>query len=338
LALVGTPRPPDIDGVAEHWQLALDAAQRALDAASGEVSAAWCSEHQRRLTIERQTTATLVASLALETHATVTPWLSPYPIDVRMLGLPARVRACLFDVEGVLTDSGSLHAWAWSEVFDPLLLRISERSGWAYRPFDPVGDYRNFVDGRPRFEGIHVFLASRGVQLPDGRVDDSADKDTAYGLARRKGEKLEQILERRGIKTMPGARRYLEAARRAGLACGVVSASTTTLPMLERAGLTRLVDDRADADLMHAEGLRARPAPDLLLAACRRLGVEPGDAVTLTHTPAGVVAGRTAGLHVIGVGGATQAEALHGFGAELVVAELEDLLDPRLRPHPPVKA
>jgi HAD superfamily hydrolase (TIGR01509 family) len=327
------PRPPQLDlgDAAELWQRSLDAAERAFAAGARVLPAASIRASMRALTGERRATEELLARAAREIGSPITPWLSPVPIDPRMLGLPRRVRACLFDVEGVLTDSGSLHAWAWREVLDPLLLRFGERAGWAFRPFDPVEDYRDFLDGRPRLEGIHMFLASRGIRLPEGRADDPTDADTAYGLARRKGERLAQALVRRRMTALPGARRYLEASRRAGLACAAVSASTTTLPVLERAGLERLVDERADAELMAAEGLRARPAPDLLLASCRRLGVAPSHAVTLTHTAAGVAAGRSAGVHVIGVGRGTRGEELRGFGADAVVAALDELLDPRLR-------
>jgi HAD superfamily hydrolase (TIGR01509 family) len=234
-------------------------------------------------------------------------------------------------MDEVLTDSGTLHAWAWSEVFDPLLQRLSERAGWAFRPFDRDGDYRSFLDGRPRLEGIHAFLASRGIRLPEGRPSDPSTAESAWGLAHLKGEKLELRLAHRSVGALPGARRYLEAARRAGLACAVVSASANTLPMLTVAGLARLIDERVDAELMRAEGLRARPAPDLLLAACRRLGVDPAAAVTFTHSPAGVAAGHTAGLAVFGVGAGERGRVLREFGADVVVGTLQELLDPRLR-------
>jgi beta-phosphoglucomutase-like phosphatase (HAD superfamily) len=146
------------------------------------------------LSTERQVTRELLLRTARETGSRNTPWLSAVLIDARMLGLVTGVRACLFDFEGVLTDSGALHAWAWAEIFDPLLLRLSEQAGWAFRPFDRVADYRDFVDGRPRLDGIATFLASRGIRLPEGRPGDPAVADTVYGLARRKGEKLVQGL------------------------------------------------------------------------------------------------------------------------------------------------
>ena len=214
-----------------------------------------------------------------------------------MLGLPATVRACLFDLEGVLTDSAVLHALAWGEVFDDFLLRLADKTGWQFIPFDRDSDYRTYLDGRPRLEGVHAFLDSRGIRLPEGRPDDPERMPTPpRGLARRKGEALARCLRQRGVTALAGARRYLEVAGQAGLARAVVSASASTLPMLELAGLATLVEERVDADVIRAEGLRARPAPDLLLVACRRLGVRPEEAVTFTHSAAGVAAGHAAGL------------------------------------------
>jgi HAD superfamily hydrolase (TIGR01509 family) len=251
-----------------------------------------------------------------------------------MLGLPAALCACLFDVEGVLTDSSRLHAWAWGEVFDDFLSRLDATTGWHLIPFDRVADYRAYVEGRSRLDGVHTFLRSRGVQVPEGRPDDPDDSDTAHGLARRKGRLLERCLHERGVTALPGARRYLEAARRAGLLRAVVYESASTLPVLEQAGLATLIDARIDAAVISAEGLRSRPAPDLLLAACRRLGAPAAQTATFTSSPAGVVAGRRAGLLTIGVGEASRRETLAEFGAERVVPSLGELLDPRLAEKP----
>jgi HAD superfamily hydrolase (TIGR01509 family) len=322
----------DLESLSAGWQRALDSAGQALRAAGGSLDAHELREREGRLRLERDGVARLLGDVARTTTATPAPWLSPVPVTNAMLGLPATARACLFDVEGVLTDSGRLHALAWGEVLDQFLVHVAERTKWPFAPFDRRSDYAAYLEGRTRLEGIHLFLASRGIQIPEGRPGDPADAETAHGLARRKGRVLERRLDERGVAALPGARRYLEAARRAGLARAVVSASTNTLPILELAGLAPLIDERVDAAAIREEGLRSRPAPDLLLAGCRRLGVSPADAVTLTHTPAGVAAGRTAGLTVIGVGEGVEAEALEGFGAERVTTALESLLDPRLRP------
>ncbi len=158
------------------------------------------------------------------------------------------------------------------------------------------------------------------------------DADTAHGLAKRKGEALERRLLQRGVTALPGVHRYLDAAGRAGLTRAVISASARTVSMLELAGLARLVDVCVDADVIRAESIRTSPSPDLLLAACRRLDVRPQEAVTFTHSAAGVVAGRTAGSAVIGVAQGSDAELLRDFGAERVIPSLGMLLDSRLVP------
>jgi beta-phosphoglucomutase-like phosphatase (HAD superfamily) len=314
-----------------RWQLALDANERALNAASGTLTdselARWRSEH----TDERKETATALARLARTARVRPAPWLPPMAITAPMLGLPETVEACLFDLDGVLTDSGVLHAWAWAAVFDEFLQRVAERNRWHFIPFDREADYLTYIDGRPRLEGIHAFLDSRGIRLPEGRPDDPPDAETAYGLARRKGDGLARSLHGRGVTALPGARRYLEATGYAGLKRAIVSASANTLPMLELAGLATLVEDLADANLIRVEKLRSRPAPDLLLAASRRLGVDPANVATFTPTPAGIVAGHAAGLIVVGMGDGPRGELLRGFGAEQVVPSLNALLDRRLR-------
>ena len=191
-------------------------------------------------------------------------------------------------------------------------------------------DYRTYFDGRSRSEGVHSFLASRGLRIPEGRSDDPADADTACGLAKRKGKAIARAVERQGVTALPGVRRYLEAATRTGVRTGVISASASTLPMLRLAGLAPLVETWVDADVIQIEGARTPPSPDLLLAACRRLDVPPHLAVMVTHRPAGVAAGRAAGMPVIGIGSGADDELLRGFGADLVVPSLSALLDPRI--------
>ena len=258
------------------------------------------------------------------------PWLSPVPVRRDMLGLAASTQACLFDLDGVLTDSALLHASAWAQVLDELLLRMSARTGWHFIPFDPDADYRTFLGGRPRLEGIHAFLDSRGIRLPEGRVDDPADADTASGVARHKGEVLAHDLRQHGVTALPGVHRYLDAAGRAGLTRAVVSASASTSAMLELAGLGGLVEVCMDADVIRSENIRTPPSPEVLLAACRRLDVSPQDAVTFTHSAAGVAAGLAAGMTVVGVGQGADAELLRGFGAPRIVPSLSLLLAPSL--------
>jgi beta-phosphoglucomutase-like phosphatase (HAD superfamily) len=320
----------ELEPIASGWQRALDADEDALEAATGELSPAELGRRRHELALERRATAETLAHVAHVAGVHPVPWLSPVPISARMLGLPTTTRACLFDLDGVLTDSAVVHAQAWGDVLDDFLLRLSQALGWQFIPFDRVADYRDYIDGRPRLEGVQVFLASRGIRLPEGHPADDPRADTATALARRKGAALEHALHQRGVIALGGARRYLEAAGRAGLPRAVISASTTTLPMLELAGLATLVEERVDAEAIALDGLRARPAPDLLLAACRRVGVGPAEAVTFTNSAAGIAAGHAAGLTVVGVGDGGQADFLRGFGPERVVPSLSTLLDPRL--------
>ncbi len=315
-----------------HWQRALDASERALLAAAGTLSPAYLSQQRRELAQERRETALLLADVARARGIKPLPWLSPAPVRKEMLGLAASTQACLFDLDGVLSDSARLHASAWAQVLDEFLLRMSASTGWHFIPFDPNADYRTFLDGRPRLEGIHAFLDSRGIRLPEGRVDDPADADTASGVAKRKGEALAHDLQQHGVTALPGVHRYLDAAGRAGLTRAVVSASASTLSMLELAGLAGLVEVCMDADVIRSESIRTPPSPEVLLAACRRLDVSPQDAVTFTHSVAGVAAGLAAGMTVFGVGQGADAELLRGFGAPRIVPSLSVLLAPSLTP------
>jgi HAD superfamily hydrolase (TIGR01509 family) len=329
---VHEPRPLDLDTLASRWQLALDATQRALGAGGGfsGLPAVELNRRRRELARERQRTAQLLANVSAMARARYAPWLSPVPLKPQMLGLPSTVRACLFDLDGVLTNSGRFHSAAWAEVFDDLLLRHAEKAGWQFRPFDRYADYRTYLEGRPRIEGIHAFLDSRGLQLPEGTPDDRRSMDTAYGLAKRKNDALVRALSRHGVSDLPQVRRYLEAVGHTGIERAVISASANTLPMLESAGLATLVDARVDADVIRTEGLRSRPAPDMVLAACRHVGVPPKEAVAFTQSPAGIQAARAAGAAVIGIANGAQREVLHGSGADCVVPSLGSLLDRQL--------
>jgi HAD superfamily hydrolase (TIGR01509 family) len=330
---VCAPRPmsPNLDVVAARWQRALDSAQRAAHLATAPPIRAHPAHSDRSYAEERVEVAQALGRLSRIESVRPSPWLLRVPVTPRMLGLAPATRACLFDLDGVLTDSAVVHALAWAEVFDPLLLRLADETGWPFIPFDRQQDYPTWLDGKPRLEGIHAFLAGRGIRLPEGRPEDPASADTAQGLAKRKGEVLERMMQRRGISALSGARRYLEAAAHAGLPRAVVSASTTTLPMLRLAGLSNLIDVRVDAEVVRTQHLRSRPAPDMLVKACAELGVPPNATVTFTHMPAGVAAGQAAGLAVIGVAVQADSQALSGFGAERVVGGLDALLDPRLR-------
>ena len=311
------------DSLAASWEWALDAAGRAVDAGRhGGLPTAVAEEERHLLTRERVAVDRLLHELAASRGDPGDAWLPPRPVTPHLLGLPGDTRAVVLDLDGVLTRSDALHAAAWAEALDPMLLQTAQALGWQYVPFDRDEEYRLYLDGRPRREGIELFLASRGLRL---------QQDELHGLAQRKAAALEHDLRAHRLLALPGARRYLQAATHARLARGVVSASAATDAILARARIDHLVDVSIDAATMRARQLHARPAPDLLLEACVQLGVRPDEAVSLTHSGAGVVAALAAGLGVRGVAVGDQAERLRGFGAEVVVPSLATLLDPALR-------
>jgi beta-phosphoglucomutase-like phosphatase (HAD superfamily) len=323
-------RTVDLEALASRWQIALDAAHSAVTAASATLPAAELERRRDALWRERQQTAQALDRASRVSGSQAAPWLSPVPLTRAMLGLPATVEACLFDLDGVLTDSDALHVRAWGVVFDDFLLRLSEKTGWQFIPFDRDADYRAYVDGRSRLEAVDAFLGSRGIRVPAGGAGDPASADTATGLAGRKGETVARALRERRVNALPGARRYLEACGRVGVSRGVISASASTLRMLEHARLAPVLDDRIDADVIRLEGLRSLPAPDVPRAACRRLGVQPGQAVAFTHSALGAASAHAAGLLVVGVADGAQRDSLLASGAARVVPTLSALLDPRL--------
>ena len=205
---------------------------------------------------------------------------------------------------------------------------MRERYG-PYTSFNPRSDYRAYLYGRPRLDGVRAFLAARGIRLPEGAPNGAPESETVHGLADRKQQALLRRLDAEGVTAYDGSRRYLEAARDAGLRCVVVAASANTNAILERAGLTRLVDGRVDGDTIVARRLRGWPHPDVLLAACRQLDVEPRQAAAFETEPAGAAAGRAAGFaRVIGVDRTGQPSLLRDSGADVVVTDLAELIDP----------
>jgi beta-phosphoglucomutase family hydrolase len=243
------------------------------------------------------------------------------------LGLPASVRACLFDLDGVLTRTAELHARAWKAAFDELL-RARAVGGAPFVPFDAVRDYDLHVDGRPRDAGTRAFLASRGITLPEGTEDDPPGAATVQGLGRRKNALLLALLHRDGVHVYPGSLRYLKAVRAARLRTAVVTSSKNCEEVLAAAGLGDLLEVRVDGRVAAAEHLGGKPAPDTYLAAARALGTPPGEAAVFEDALAGVEAGRAGRFGcVVGVDRAGQARALAERGADRVVRDLAELLD-----------
>ena len=247
-----------------------------------------------------------------------------------MLGLPDHVIACLFDLDGVLTDTAAVHNAAWTEMFDAYLRERAERSGEEFVAFDPEVDYPTYVDGKPRADGVRDFLASRGIRLPEGTADDPQDAETVHGLANRKNAALLHRIDEDGVTVFEGSRRYLEAARDAGLRRAVVSSSANTRQVLEVTGLVDLVEGWIDGITIGVEGLKGKPSPETFLAGARCVGVEPAQAAVFEDALAGVQAGHGGKFgYVVGVDRVGQAEQLLALGADVVVRDLAELLDRR---------
>jgi beta-phosphoglucomutase family hydrolase len=246
-----------------------------------------------------------------------------------MLGLPDATRACLFDLDGVLTQTAKVHATAWKQMFDAFLAARAARTGEAFVPFDVLADYDEYVDGMPRYDGVRSFLASRGIELPEGTSDDQPQAETIAGLGNRKNELVLSLIHGQGVETYEGSIRYVRAVREAGLRRAVVSSSANTKEVLAAAGIEDLFEARIDAITAELEGLKGKPAPDYFLAAARALTVPPAQAAVFEDALAGVAAGRAGGFgFVVGVDRTGQAGALREHGADLVVSDLARLLEP----------
>jgi beta-phosphoglucomutase family hydrolase len=245
-----------------------------------------------------------------------------------VLGLPDGVRACLFDLDGVLTKTAVVHAAAWKQMFDEYLRQRAERTGEDFVPFDPGADYQRYVDGKPRFDGVRSFLQSRGIELPEGENDDAPSTETVRGLGNRKNELVVALIRDQGVEAYDGSVRYLEAARDAGLRRAVVSASANCRDVLVAAGIEGFFEARIDGVVAEQEGLNGKPAPDTFLAGARALGVGADESVVFEDALAGVEAGRAGGFAcVVGVDRVGQADALREHGATVVVNDLAELLD-----------
>jgi beta-phosphoglucomutase family hydrolase len=237
--------------------------------------------------------------------------------------LPPKIRACLFDLDGVLTRTAVVHAAAWKDVFDAYLAARQD----GQPPFDPVKDYDEYVDGRPRADGVRTFLSSRDITLPEGAPDDPPGRATVHGLANRKNQMVLRRLRDEGVQAYEGSVRFAEAARDAGLRRAVVSASANCQAVLAAAGIEDLFEVRVDGITAAREHLAGKPHPDTFLAAARELGVEPDQAAVIEDALAGMEAGRAGHFgYVIGVNRTGQADALRAHGADVVVDDLAELL------------
>lgn len=239
-----------------------------------------------------------------------------------------RYDAVLFDLDGVVTDTASIHAACWKQMFDEYLLERGARTGEIFRSFDPVADYRLHVDGKPRFDGVRDFLNSRGIDLPEGNPHDPPDAETVGGLGNRKNRLVTRAIEEKGVDAYPGSIRFIHALRGLGCKVAVVSSSENCEAVLKAAKVDGLFETRIDGVTVEEQHLAGKPAPDTFLMAARLLGVEPSRAVVVEDALSGIEAGLAGkfGL-VIGVARRNNAEELRRHGAHLVVNDLGELVD-----------
>lgn len=246
-----------------------------------------------------------------------------------MTQLPDGIRACLFDMDGVLTDTARIHAAAWKSAFDAFLQargRGEHPEGEDLHPFDEHADYEAYVDGLPREDGVRSFLKSRGIDLPDGADDDGPDAKTIHGLAAAKNALVGPLIDEQGVELYPGTVRLLDALKAEGMPCAVVSSSANTRHVLEAADALGRFDAIVDGTSLRSRGLKGKPAPDTFLAAAEDLGVAAKDAAVFEDALSGVEAGRAGrfGL-VVGVDRVGHAQALREHGADRVVQDLGEL-------------
>jgi beta-phosphoglucomutase family hydrolase len=244
-----------------------------------------------------------------------------------MVDLPAGITTCLFDLDGVLTQTAKVHAQAWKQMFDDFLRERAERTGEPFEEFDRPTDYDEYVDGKPRLDGVRSFLESRGIELPMGSASDPPDAETVHALGTRKNELVLALIREQGVEPYEGSVRFVEAAREQGLRRAVVSSSTNCEDVLRVAGIDHLFEARIDGVVADREGLNGKPAPDTFLAGARALDAEPAECVVFEDAQAGVEAGRAGSFGwVVGVDRTGQREALQRRGADVVVDDLAELL------------
>jgi beta-phosphoglucomutase family hydrolase len=255
------------------------------------------------------------------------PELTARPARAVVPALPDGIRACLFDLDGVLTQTARVHAAAWKQMFDSFLLDWSRSTGDPFRPFEVTADYAAFVDGKLREDGVRAFLSSRSIALPEGQSDDPPNAETIHGLGNRKNDLVLELIRHSGVEVYPASVRFVEAVRAAGLRRAVVSASKNCREVLVSAGIEHLFEVRVDGVVAEQTGLQGKPAPDMFLAAAGALGVDPPECAMFEDAIAGVQAGRAGAFGwVVGVDRLGQAEALRSHGADQVVQDLSELL------------
>jgi beta-phosphoglucomutase family hydrolase len=240
---------------------------------------------------------------------------------------PDQYDAVLFDLDGVITNTAKLHAICWQQMFDEYFQKRATGRGEAFRPFDVAMDYRLHLDGKPRFDGVRDFLASRDIQLPEGDADDPPQAETVRGLGNRKNELVSDAIERIGVEAYDGSVRLINQLRREGFKIALVTSSENCAAVLKAAKLESLFNVRVDGHMVETHNLAGKPAPDTFLMAAKLLGVAPQRAVVVEDAIPGVQAGRRGNFGlVIGVARKGDAEELKRQGAQVVVNDLSELV------------
>jgi beta-phosphoglucomutase family hydrolase len=235
--------------------------------------------------------------------------------------------AVLLDLNGVITDTASVHAACWKHMFDDYLQKRAAQMGEAFRAFDIATDYRLYVDGKPRYDGVRDFLTSRGIRLTEGSPDDPPEAETVSGLGNRKNGLVNKIIEEKGVEPYEGSVKLIHQLRTHRFKIGVVTSSQNCTAVLKAAKLNHCFDVQVDGNVIHAKQLAGKPAPDTYLMGAKLLGVEPGRAVVIEDALSGVEAGSAGAFGlVIGVARKGNAEELRRHGAHLVVNDLGELV------------
>ncbi|MCG5528659.1 MULTISPECIES: beta-phosphoglucomutase family hydrolase [Halorhodospira] len=246
--------------------------------------------------------------------------MDPSAVDI------ADYQAAIFDMDGVVTRTATVHARAWKEMFDAFLQAHAERTGTPFAPFDEETEYWEHVDGLPRQEGVRRFLAARGIDLPEGEEDDPPEHDTIHGLGRRKDALIQAVIERDGVEVFPDWLERVRQWRAAGVRTAIVSSSRNCRRMIQAAGIETLFDARVDGETARELGLRGKPDADIFLVAAERLGVAPERSVVFEDAISGVQAGAAGPFAlVVGVARHDNHDVLRAHGADVAVAALTEL-------------
>jgi len=236
--------------------------------------------------------------------------------------------AVLLDLDGVITDTANIHAACWKQMFDAYLQQRAAERGEPFRPFEIATDYRLYVDGKPRFDGVRDFLTSRGIQLPEGSPDDPPQAETVGGLGNRKNDLVNKVIAEVGVEPYEGTVKLIHQLRHQGFKIAVVTSSQNCEAVLKAAKLDTFFEVRVDGNTIQAQHLNGKPAPDTFLTAAQRLGGAPTRAVVVEDAISGVQAGGHGNFGlVVGVARSDNAEELRHHGAHLVVNDLDELVD-----------